>query len=178
MGLLIYFKGKPYYAFGVYPVLFALSAYGIESITLRINTALKYTIVCLVMLPNLLLLPLAIPILPIDIAVQYFSAVHLDNLFYWEDGKKHATSQDYADMIGWEEMTAITAKAYAKIPHNQRVATTIFAENYGEAGAIDHLGKKYNLPGVVSLSSSFTLLYGHLNVFHINISSTLMIRDR
>ncbi|KIO75175.1 hypothetical protein TH53_22425 [Pedobacter lusitanus] len=157
MGLLIYFKGKPYYAFGVYPALFALSAYGIESVTRRIPAAIKYTMIFLLMLPNLLLVPQAIPVLPINLAVDYFKAIQLDKLFYWEDGKRHQTSQDYADMIGWEEMTALTAEAYAKIPKNLLKETTIFAENYGEAGAVDHLGKKYQLPAVVSLSSSFTL---------------------
>ncbi|WP_367865932.1 glycosyltransferase family 39 protein [Pedobacter sp. WC2423] len=157
LALLIYFKGKPYYAFGVYPVLFALSAYGIELVTQRTNTSLKYVIAFLVLLPNAVFMPMFIPILPIDRAVVYFKSLHMDDFLYWEDGKKHQTTQDYGDMFGWEEMTAITAKAYAMIPENQRNSTTIFVENYGEAGAIDHLGKKYKLPPVVSLSSSFTL---------------------
>ena len=157
LALLIYFKGKPYYAFGVYPVLFALSAYGIELVTQRANTSLKYVIAFLVLLPNAVFMPMFIPILPIDRAVVYFKSLHMDDFLYWEDGKKHQTTQDYGDMFGWEEMTAITAKAYAMIPENQRNSTTIFVENYGEAGAIDHLGKKYKLPPVVSLSSSFTL---------------------
>ncbi|QNK61781.1 glycosyltransferase family 39 protein [Pedobacter sp. PAMC26386] len=155
--LLIYFKGKPYYAFGVYPVLFALSAYGIEVVTLRINVYLKYTIAFLLLLPNSIYMPASIPILPIDDAVEYFKPLHLDGFLYWEDGKKHQTSQDYADMIGWEEMTGITSRAYQKIPKDQHSATTIYTENYGEAGAVDHLGKKYKLPATVSLSSSFTL---------------------
>jgi hypothetical protein len=157
LALLIYFKGKPYYAFGIYPVLFASSAYAIELLTGRVNNYLKYAIAFLLLLPNSVFMPMFIPVLPIDHAVVYFKSLHMDDFLYWEDGKKHLTTQDYGDMIGWEEMTAITAKAYAKIPHHQRQGTTIFAENYGEAGAIDHLGKKYNLPPVVSLSSSFTL---------------------
>jgi len=157
LALLIYFKGKPYYAFGAYPALFALSAYAIESLTLPLNNYLKYTVALLLLLPNLVFMPMFIPVLPIDRAVVYFKSLHMDDFLYWEDGKKHQTTQDYGDMFGWEEMTAITAKAYAKIPLNQRGGTTIFAENYGEAGAIDHLGKKYKLPPTVSLSSSFTL---------------------
>lgn len=157
LALLLYFKGKPYYAFGIYPVLFALSAYAIEQTTQRLSTSLKYVIAFIVLLPNAAFMPMFIPILPIDRAIIYFKSLHMDDFLYWEDGKKHQTTQDYADMIGWEEMTAITAKAYAKIPEKQRKSTTIFVENYGEAGAIDHLGKKYQLPAVVSLSSSFTL---------------------
>jgi hypothetical protein len=30
----------------------------------------------------------------------------------WEDGKKHATTQDYADMLGWDDMAALVNKAY------------------------------------------------------------------
>ncbi|MBB6500000.1 ArnT family glycosyltransferase [Pedobacter cryoconitis] len=154
---LIYFQGKDYYAFGIYPVLFAVSAYGIELITGRINPALKYAVAILIILPNLLLIPLVIPILPVNTTAAYLKTMHLDDLLYWEDRQKHPITQDYADMIGWEEMTAITAEAYQTIPEIHRKNTTIFAENYGEAGAIDHLGKKYNLPASVSLSSSFTL---------------------
>lgn len=155
--LLIYFKGKPYYAFGIYPVVFAISAYAIEQTTQHLNTSLKYLIAFLLLLPNVIFMPMSIPILPIYRAIAYFKSMHLDGFLYWGDGEKHEITQDYGDMLGWDEITTLTAKAYAKIPEHQRNATTIFVENYGEAGAIDHLGKKYKLPPVVSLSSSFTL---------------------
>ena len=75
----------------------------------------------------------------------------------WEDHKVHATTQDYADMLGWNEMTALVAKAWQSLTPDQQKHTQIFADNYGEAGAIHLLGKQYHLPEVISLASSFTL---------------------
>ena len=79
----------------------------------------------------------------------------------WEDQKEHATTQDYADMLGWDELAEKVSKAYHQIPANERATATIFASNYGQAGAIDHYRKKYNLPPVVCLNSSYALWAPH-----------------
>jgi len=75
----------------------------------------------------------------------------------WEDHKVHQTTQDYGDMFGWDELTQKVAKAYYSLTPEQRKQTIIDADNYGEAGAIHHYGKLYNLPDVVCLDSSFAL---------------------
>jgi len=56
-------------------------------------------------------------------------------------------------MLGWDEIVAITAKIYEQEQHKQ--STIIYAENYGEAGAIMVLGKKYNLPEPICFSENF-----------------------
>ena len=71
----------------------------------------------------------------------------------FEDGSIHSLPQDYADMLGWEEMTALAAKAYNMI--GDKESAFIYAENYGEAGAITVIGKKYGLPEAVSFNESF-----------------------
>ena len=75
----------------------------------------------------------------------------------WEDHKVHATTQDYADMLGWEEMTALVAKGWQSLTPEQQKHTQIYADNYGEAGALHHFHKQYNFPDVISLNSSFAL---------------------
>lgn len=158
--ILILLKGKAYYAFGIYPAVYAISAYAVEQST-SASRKLRYILLCILCLPNLLLIPIGMPILPISSMVSYFKTLdkqfNFDALLYWEDHQKHTLRQDYADMIGWEKLIALTKQAYNKIPDNRKDEATIFAENYGEAGAIDHLGKKAGLPRAVSLSSSFTL---------------------
>lgn len=158
--ILILLKGKAYYAFGVYPAIYAISACAIEQSTARFRIV-RNVVLLLIILPNILLIPVGIPILPLDRMVSYFekldSDYRFDALLYWEDHRKHPLRQDYADMIGWQELISHTGRAYKMVPQNRRQAVTIFAENYGEAGAIDHLGKKAQLPRAVSLSSSFTL---------------------
>lgn len=160
LGTLVLLQGKAYYAFGIYPVIYAIGAYAVER-SMKAFPKLGYALLLVVSLPNVLLLPVGVPILPINRMVSYFETLdkeyRFDSLLYWEDHQKHALRQDYADMIGWEELISLTVRAFHKVPSERRAEVTLFAENYGEAGAIDHLGKKAGLPRAVSLSSSFTL---------------------
>jgi hypothetical protein len=71
----------------------------------------------------------------------------------FEDGSIHSLPQDYADMLGWEELTSVAAKAYGMI--ESKSSAFIYCENYGEAGAITVIGKKYGLPEAVSFNESF-----------------------
>lgn len=57
----------------------------------------------------------------------------------FEDGSIHSLPQDYADMIGWEEFATLADSAYRMI--EDKGAALIYAENYGQAGAITIIGK-------------------------------------
>jgi hypothetical protein len=81
----------------------------------------------------------------------------MDFAVTWEDRKKHRTTQDYADMLGWDEMARKTATIYHQLTPTQQQHTVIFADNYGEAGALHVFRHQYQLPEVVSLNSSFAL---------------------
>jgi hypothetical protein len=157
---LLEMNGKNYYLFGAYPMLFAAGGYGfdrwLKSKALRTVTVLLFT------LPNLLLFPLVLPIFSLNQTLVLFKFAGKNMPFMhfaatWEDHKVHPLTQDYADMLGWDEMTAKVAKAYNSLTPEQQQHTQIYADNYGEAGAIHHYGKKYHLPEVASLNSSFTL---------------------
>jgi hypothetical protein len=56
-------------------------------------------------------------------------------------------------MLGWEELTSIANNAYQMVPDKK--ACFIYCENYGQAGAITVIGKKYKLPEAISFSESF-----------------------
>jgi hypothetical protein len=66
-------------------------------------------------------------------------------------------SQQYADMFGWEEMTALVARAYQRLTPEERAHCRVFGQNYGEAGAIDVLGGRYGLPRALSGHNSYWL---------------------
>ena len=68
-----------------------------------------------------------------------------------------ALPQDYADMFGWEEMAALVAKAYDRLTPEERGRCLIFGQNYGEAGAIDVIGRKRGLPPAISGHNSYWL---------------------
>jgi hypothetical protein len=64
--------------------------------------------------------------------------------------------QIFADQFGWQEMAASVARVYNNLPPEVRARTAIFAQNYGQAGAIDLFGPQYGLPPAIS---------GHQNYF-------------
>ena len=65
--------------------------------------------------------------------------------------------QVFADQFGWEEMAATVTRVYDNLPAEVRPKTAIFAQNYGEAGAIDMFGPKYGLPSAISGHQSYFL---------------------
>jgi hypothetical protein len=112
----------------------------------------------------LFLVMLTIPILPIGLPVYktqgliaYFKELQdkygTDVGRRWEDGVIHSLPQDYADMLGWEELAAVTNKGWNGI--TDKKAAFIYCENYGQAGAITIIGKKYGLPEAISFNESF-----------------------
>jgi hypothetical protein len=156
---LLLMNGKNYYLFGAYPMLFAAGGYGFER-WIKTNRTARGALLALVTLPNLIMLPAVLPVLPIKPTLSFFDYINKHTHFIkfltlWQDQKHHATSQDYADMFGWDELAQKVAKAYHSLPPEQQKNTQIFADNYGEAGALHHFRKQYNLPEVASLGSSF-----------------------
>jgi hypothetical protein len=74
-----------------------------------------------------------------------------------ETAKLGPLPQLYADQFGWEEMTATVARVYNGLPQDVRAKTAIFAQNYGQAGAIDFFGSKYGLPNAISGHQNYYL---------------------
>jgi hypothetical protein len=76
-------------------------------------------------------------------------------LLRWEDGKMHPLPQDYADMLGWDELGGIVLKACDTIKDKNRIM--IYCENYGQAGAVDYCARCHGLPEVVCFSDAYRL---------------------
>jgi hypothetical protein len=123
------------------------------------------------------MLPLGLPVFKSQGLVSYFKnlgdkyGIEIGRRF--EDGSIHSLPQDYADMLGWEELTAIANKAYQMI--DDKKASFIYCENYGQAGALTIIGKKYGLPEAVSFNESFR--YWIPLEFSPEITSLLYIND-
>ena len=154
-------SGKNYYLFGAYPMLFAAGGFGFER-WIKNSYILRTLVILIIAAPNIMLLPMLLPVLPLNKTLSFFrfSDEHLPVFKFatiWEDHQKHPTTQDYGDMFGWDELTKKVADGYQSLTPDQQKHTIIWADNYGEAGAIHHFGKLYNLPDVYSLDSSFTL---------------------
>jgi len=139
-------SSKAYYIFAMYPVLFAGGAVKIAAL-LKKKPKLVYVICAIVLIPSIPFIPELTPILPIEKYVRYADKE-------LENGRIELTS-DYADMFGWEEQVKVVDSLYKSLPEKERSSTVLWAENYGEAGALKILGKKYGLPNPISRHGSF-----------------------
>ena len=57
-----------------------------------------------------------------------------------------ALNPDLGETVGWPRFVQTVSTAWRRIPAVQRRRTAIFTANYGEAGAIDLLGRHTGCP--------------------------------
>jgi 4-amino-4-deoxy-L-arabinose transferase-like glycosyltransferase len=150
----VYGKGKSYYLWPIYPMLFASGGVAIEQWTSRARLLRPIYAVILVV-GGALLLPLAVPVLSPQNFIHYQDALHLSPPEVEHQRNGPLRHQLFADMFGWDEMAKETARAYSSLPANVREKTAIAASNYGEAGAIDLFGAKYGLPVAISAHQTY-----------------------
>ena len=159
--IFVLLKGKNYYLAPVYSTLFAAGAVAVESWlarrpSLRLRAVLQPALVALVLLGCMVIWPFAMPMMPVEKFIAYEEALHIAPP-KTETMALNKLPQQYADMFGWPEMAAAVAKVYNSIPPERRVGCGIFAQNYGEAGAIDYFGRQYGLPPALSGHQSYWL---------------------
>ncbi len=161
-GLLILtlLHGKNYYALGYYPALFAGGAVWWQARLARRPRGAPAARVALLLLPLLLavpLLPYTYPLLaPATMArlgqLPFYQRLGLHR---WEEGQNHPLPQDYADMLGWQELADKTYRAYRALPDSTRARTLIKCDNYGLAGAINYYNRNRALPLATSFEGSY-----------------------
>lgn len=151
-------KGKNYYLAPIYPMLFAAGAVAIESGVERTRQAwLKPAMIVLLLLGGAWLAPIVIPIFSVERFIAYMDTLPFKLPRSEHSHERAALPQHYADQFGWEEMAAMTAQAWARVPAEQRSDCAIFAQNYGQAGAIDFFGPRYGLPPALSGHQTYFL---------------------
>lgn len=129
--LLFLAGGKAYYPAPIYPLAYAAGSICFVDAVRR--AWVRRVAVAFAVVVTLVLLPIALPVLPTQTMV---------NAGIWKPRK------DYADMIGWPELTRQVTAVYSQLPQSERHSVMILASNYGEAGALDFYGQ--GLPLVVS----------------------------
>jgi hypothetical protein len=103
-----------------------------------------------------LLLPLAVPLLPPERLIAYQTEIGITTP-KTEVGHAGPLPQHFGDRFGWEEMTEKVSNVYDRLAPAEKERVAIYASNYGEAGAIDHFGKRYGLPRAISGHQSYYL---------------------
>jgi hypothetical protein len=152
----IFLGGKNYYLTPAYPMLFAAGGVWLERLSAPVWKWVRAAYMPIVVACGLVLMPLNTPILPIETYLRYQRIIGFEPLRS-ENQPTGALPQFFADEFGWEEMVREVARIYNSLPEDERVKTAIFANNYGEAGAIDYYGPKYGLPKAVSNHQSYWL---------------------
>jgi hypothetical protein len=155
--LLLISHGKNYYALGVYPVLLAFGAYKLEQLTENRFKLLRYVFVIIPVCIGYVFLPVALPMYEPGKLAAFYEKRHTEKIgvLKWEDQKNHPLPQDFADMLGWEEMAKKMTIAYNSLNSNEKKHTLLFCDNYGQAGAINYYARKYHIPEVYSDNASF-----------------------
>jgi hypothetical protein len=171
---LLFMGGKAYYAAGVYPFFIAAGSVFISVKLSKIWSKLILIIGLVILI--LPILPFGIPFLSPKQLTNYFDKMEemgLDIGRIHEDGNKHPLPQDFADMIGWYEIAALSKEAYDSV--TDKKACAIFGANYGIAGAVALINEKYDMPEPVSFSDSYQ--YWIPEKFEPDITSLIYIND-
>jgi hypothetical protein len=155
--------GKNYYLAPVYPMLLAAGAVVIGSVidgkrngdqeNIHPRLAwLKPVIVIILLASGAHLVPITVPVLAPQQFLAYAKTLPLKLPVMEHAHARAPLPQWYADQFGWEEIVAETTVAWDRLSPDERKdeACGIFAQDYGQAGAIDFLGRRYGLPRSLS----------------------------
>jgi hypothetical protein len=123
---------KIYYLAGAYVYLLAAGAVRIEGSLVALRGRLRH-LMTWTAVSTALALPLVLPVLP----AEYI-------------GWTYKVNASPAETVGWPELVHSVATVWHSLPEGQRAHAVIFTADYGEAGAINELGRSAGLPIAVS----------------------------
>jgi hypothetical protein len=123
---------KIYYLAGAYVYLLAAGAVAIDG-WLAAGRYRSRLLLAALAITTAVVIPVVLPVLPpSDIAWSY------------------GINQDAGESIGWPQLVGSVRGVWLSLPPSTRAKAVIFASNYGEAGAINELGRGDGLPIAVS----------------------------
>lgn len=140
--LLMLGSGKGYYALGAYPMLLAAGGVSLQRLTLHKRVP-QLSIVIIVVLLSFPLIYLLLPIQPPAAMAASNKKYGLKKLglLKWEDQEDHLLQQDFADMLGWKELTQKSETYFKRLPDSTQANTIVYCRNYGLGGALSYYGK-------------------------------------
>jgi hypothetical protein len=154
--LAIWLEAKGYYIIGIYAALVATGSTVAERVLVR-RRARALTIGAFTAV-SLAIVPLSLPVLPIDSFISYTKALHLTG----QNGTPpHVMQPVYAEEFGWRELAQHVAAVYNGLPPHVRARTGVFADTYADAGALSLYGPQYGLPPVISAQNTYYLWGTH-----------------
>jgi 4-amino-4-deoxy-L-arabinose transferase-like glycosyltransferase len=148
--LFVLAHGRGYYAAPLYPALLAAGAVTLCAWAAALSPVARRAVtavVVLLLLAGASLVLIVTPIAPLGSPLFRFA---------------QARNYDLREEVGWRELAVEVARIYHALPPAERAHTAIFAENYGEAGALALYGPALGLPTPICPTNSFyTRGYGN-----------------
>jgi 4-amino-4-deoxy-L-arabinose transferase-like glycosyltransferase len=141
-------NGKVYYLAPAYAFIFPAGAIAWEH-WLRHRPRLRPAFTGLLAGGGALLAPLAVPLLPVDTYIQYQATLGISPQAAEHSQLNAPLPQHFADRFGWEALVDFVAAEVDRLPEADRARSVILVANYGEAGALNHLGRGRGLPPVL-----------------------------
>jgi hypothetical protein len=140
---------KTYYLASAYPMLLAAGAVVLERwLTHERRGWLKPAYLVVLALTGAVIAPTVLPVFPPETYLKYTRVIGIEQPRL-ENRSTNAMPQLFADRLGWPEMVETVANVYHSLPPAQREKTGIFANDYGQGGAIDFYGPRYGLPKAI-----------------------------
>lgn len=153
--LLLIMRGKAYYVAPIYPALLAAGGVALEAASSRVRRVLVPAFALVMLAAGIVALPFGLPVVPPEPMARYSAKLGLTSAVTTNRGVVLPLPQDYADMLGWEEMVATVSRHYQQLPREDRAQAVIIGSNYGEAGALDFYGPRYGLPRAISTAGTY-----------------------
>ena len=155
--LIILLSGKFYYTIAAYTFLVVFGAVAWERRTARRRWILL-PVLGAILASGLFVLPFSLPVYEPERMVEYGKKQAergLDMMLKWEDGQVHHLPQDYADMVGWDELGRKVWEFCESLEDSVSAGTLVYGENYGMAGAMAYYRPGGSCPGVYSFNDAF-----------------------
>jgi hypothetical protein len=149
---IFFLGGQFYFMIPIYGVLIAAGSVGIER---WLNTgaehgrrriAFRAAIPAVYVLLSLPMLPYVVPLLPVDLLVEYLRPLGVTAGIKTEDSQIRDLPQHVADRFGWEEMAQDVARIYHEAEDESAGSIGVAAGDWGEASAMHVYGEQFDLP--------------------------------
>lgn len=145
---------KGYYIVGAYAALLAIGAVAVERATPWLRGALFGALA----LSGLAAMPFSLPMLTPNALVAYGAILGLTGR---GGTPPHLMQPVFAEEFGWERLARDVAAVYFSLPPGERAGAAIYADTYGDAGALDFYGPRYGLPPAISSQNTYYLWGTH-----------------
>ena len=158
--LIILLRGKFYYTIAAYTVLVVFGGIAWERWSRKPRRWAAVAVAAFLVGSALFILPFSLPVYAPERMVEYDRRqleLGLDVMLKWEDGQVHDLPQDYADMVGWEELGQKVWAFYDTLEDSVKARTLVYGENYGMAGAALYHRPGPGYPEVSSFNDAFMM---------------------